>query len=178
MRTLIFILFCSFTSLSFSQSEEEVKSARNGGVPLEELPEIVITKIGDDFSVYLPYKNPDLSIQSMQKYFIAYDLGKDFEGYDTYLVMMKNEKGLLTATYNQKGKLIRVVEKYENVTLPDNVIVAVLKAYPGWGIVEDKFHYVQADGDIHKKEYWVKIQKGKKTKRIAVAPNGDILNGN
>ena len=124
---------------------------------------------GDDFSVYLPYKNPDLSIQNLQKYFVAYDLGKDYEGYETYLVMMKNEKGILTATYNQKGKLIRVVEKYENVTLPDDVIVAVLKAYPGWDIVEDKFHYTQADGDINRKEYLVKIKKDKKIKKLVVA---------
>lgn len=161
--------------MSYSQSEES--KATNESLPIEELPEIVISKIGDDFSVYLPYKNPDLSIQNMQKYFVAYDLGKDYEGYETYLVMMKNEKGTLTATYNQKGKLVRVVEKYENVTLPDDVIVAVLKAYPGWGIEADKFNYTQADGDIYKKEYMVKIKKDNQVKRLVVSPTGEIIRG-
>ena len=111
----------------------------------------------------------------LKKYFVAYDLGKDFQGYDNYLVLMKNEKGTLTATYNQKGKLIRVVEKYENVKLPDKVIYAVFKAFPDWGIVDDKFLYTQTDGDVLKKQYDLKIKNGNKTKRIVVSPNGEIL---
>lgn len=175
MRAIFILFLCCFSLMSYSQSEES--KATNESLPIEELPEIVISKIGDDFSVYLPYKNPDLSIQNMQKYFVAYDLGKDYEGYETYLVMMKNEKGTLTATYNQKGKLVRVVEKYENVTLPDDVIVAVLKAYPGWGIEADKFNYTQADGDIYKKEYMVKIKKDNQVKRLVVSPTGEIIRG-
>lgn len=123
MRTIVILILCCFSLMSYSQSEESKTTSES--LPIEELPEIVISKIGDDFSVYLPYKNPDLSIQNMQKYFIAYDLGKDFEGYDNYLVIMRNAKGTLTATYNDKGKLVRVVEKYENVRLPSDVIYSV-----------------------------------------------------
>ncbi len=88
---------------------------------------------------------------------------------------MRNEKGTLTATYNQNGKLVRVVEKYENVTLPDKIIFSVFKNYPGWGIVNDKYLYTQADGDVLKKQYKLKIKNGNKTKRITLSPSGEIL---
>jgi hypothetical protein len=42
--------------------------------------------------------------------FIAYDLGVNYEGYDTYLVYMEIKGGSLSATYNENGKLISVVE--------------------------------------------------------------------
>ena len=173
MKTMILILFLSISYSSFSQSNTTRSSNEN--LDIEELPEIVLSKIGDDFSIYLPDKNPDLSVRQLQKYFVAYDLGKDFEGYENYLVMMKNDKGTLMATYNEKGKLIRVVEKYENVILPSEVIYSILKSYPGWNIIDDKFHYTQADGDVKKKQYVVKIKKDKILKKIVVSPNGEIL---
>jgi hypothetical protein len=174
MKTFAIIFIFSFLQLTYSQSGA-LRTSSSEKLDLEELPEIVITKIGDDFSVYLPDRNPDLDVRQLQDHFIAYDLGKDYDGYNNYLVIMRNDKGTLTATYNQKGKLIRVVEKYENVKLPDKVIYSVLKTFPGWGIVDDQFHYTQADGDVLKKHYKVKIKKGKEQKRLLVAPNGEIL---
>jgi hypothetical protein len=35
-------------------------------------------------------------------------LWKDYEGAETYLLLMKTKDGSLSATYNDKGKLIRV----------------------------------------------------------------------
>ena len=35
--------------------------------------------------------------------------------------------------------------------------------------------YTQADGDVLKKHYKVKIKKGKETKRLLVTPSGEIL---
>lgn len=176
MKTLILFFICCVTPLCYSQTNLS-NSSQAEELDLNELPEIVISKIGDDFSIYLPDKNPDLGVRNLQKYFVAYDLGKDYEGYDTYLVMMKNDKGTLTASYNEKGKLTRVVEKYENVKLPNEVIVAVTRNFPGWAIAEDKFHYSQTDGDITKKQYHVKIKKDNKFKKLVLDPNGEIISG-
>lgn len=176
MKATILMLLCA-TSLAFSQNESNITDINNGNLKLRELPEIVLTKIGDDFSIYLPDKHPDLNVQQMQDYFIAYDLGKDYEGYDTYLVIMKNEKGTLTAKYDQKGKLINVIEKYENIILPNEVLYSVTKTFPGWDIVNDKYLYAQSDGQIDKKEYSIKIKKASKTKKLLLSSNGDILKG-
>ena len=139
------------------------------------LPEIVIKKAGADFSVYIPDKNPDSNIKRVEEKFIAYDLGKDNEGYDEYLLVMQIKKGTLAATYDEKGKLIRVVENYKNVILPSQVIYSVYKKFPGWKIVNDKFLYTQEEGDIIKKQYNLKIKKNKEVRKITVRPNGEIV---
>ncbi|BCY29473.1 hypothetical protein [Flavobacterium okayamense] len=174
MKAIILFLLVSFSTIGFSQT---TNNNENEDFKIEELPEIVLKKIGEDFSVYLPDRNPDTDVRQLQDYFIAYELGKDFEGYDNYLVIMNNAKGTLTATYNHKGKLIKVVEKYENVRLPSSVIYSVIKKFPDWGIVDDKYMYTQTDGDVLKKHYKVKIKKGRETKRLLVTPNGEILKG-
>jgi hypothetical protein len=173
---MIVLFFLGLTAFSYSQEKKEGGSGE-GGLKMEELPEVVIKSAGKDFSIYLPDKNPDKSVRSLQDKFIAYDLGKDYEGYETYLVTMEIDKGSLAATYNENGKLISVVENYKNVKLPSAVIYSVYKAFPGWQIVNDKFLYTQEDGDIIKKQYNLKIKKDNETRKLVVHPNGEILEG-
>lgn len=176
MKTIVLILLC-ITSLAFSQNKNTLSDLNNDNLELRELPEIVLKRIGNDFSIYLPDRHPDLNVQQMQDFFIAYDIGKDYEGYEAYLVIMKNDKGTLTAKYNQNGKLINVIEKYENIILPNEVLYSVTKTFPGWDIINDKYLYAQSEGQIDKKEYAIKIKKEKKTKRLLLSSNGEILKG-
>ena len=176
MKTIVLILLC-ITSLAFSQNKNNLSDLNNENLELRELPEIVLKRIGNDFSIYLPDRHPDLNVQQMQDFFIAYDIGKDYEGYEAYLVIMKNDKGTLTAKYNQNGKLINVIEKYENIILPNEVLYSVTKTFPGWDIINDKYLYAQSEGQIDKKEYAIKIKKEKKTKRLLLSSNGEILKG-
>jgi hypothetical protein len=173
MKSVIIILvFLGVNTFSYSQSK-----TNGGNVKLEELPEVVLKSASKDFSVYLPDKNPDQTVRKLQEGFVAYDLGKDYEGYERYLVTMEveNGDGTLVATYNESGKLIRVVEKYQNVKLPSAVIYSVYKEFPGWKIVDDKFLYAQEDGDIIKKQYTLKLKKEKETRKIVVSSSGQLL---
>jgi hypothetical protein len=174
MKTVILIFLC-FSTFVFSQNKRDLQEMNDNNLQLNELPEIVITRMGDDFSAYLPDRHPDANVQQLQKYFVAYGLGKDYEGYDSYLVIMQNAKGTLTASYNHKGKLINVVERYENVTLPNEVIYSVTRNFPGWAIIKDKYLYEQSNGNIDKKQYDIKIRKDNKTKNLRVSSSGEIL---
>lgn len=169
---IIFLLFFGFLTSSYSQKKPQ---REEGKIDVISLPEIVIKKAGADFSVYIPDKNPDSNIKRVEEKFIAYDLGKDNEGYDEYLLVMQIKKGTLAATYDEKGKLIRVVENYKNVILPSQVIYSIYKKFPGWKIVNDKFLYTQEEGDIIKKQYNLKIKKNKEVRKITVRPNGEIV---
>ena len=171
---IIFLLVFGFLTSSYSQKKPPKEE---GKMDVINLPEIVIKKAGADFSVYIPDKNPDSNIKRVEEKFIAYDLGKDNEGYDEYLLVMQIKKGTLAATYDEKGKLIRVVENYKNVLLPSQVIYSVYKKFPGWTIVNDKFLYTQEEGDIIKKQYNLKIKKNKDVRRLTVRPNGEIVKG-
>jgi hypothetical protein len=125
--------------------------------------------------VYLPDNNPDQNVKTMEEKFIAYDLGKDFEGFEEYLLVMSTKKGTLSATYDENGKLVRVVEEYKNVKLPSEVIYSIYRAYPGWSIVNDQFLYTQKEGDVTKKQYNVKIKKDNETVKLVVRPDGEII---
>ncbi len=177
MKSFIIILFfLGFITSSYSQDKKSSDS-EEGILKSEQLPEVVIRSAGKDFSVYLTDKNPDASVRGLEEEFISYNLGKDYEGFDTYLVTMETKNGSLAATYNGNGKLTRVVENYKNVQLPSKVIYSIYKEFPGWQIINDKFLYTQEDGDIIKKQYHLKIKKNNEVRKLVVHPNGEILKG-
>jgi len=98
MKTVLIIaLVLGIHITSFSQSKSE-EGNDEGAMNAINLPEIVIKNAGKDFSYYLPDRNPDPSVIQLQKEFIAYNLGKDYEGFDNYLVILEGKKGILTAT--------------------------------------------------------------------------------
>ena len=169
MKSLIIIILLSFSLTALAQVTEK------GKIKIEELPGVVIKRVGTDFSVYVPDNNPDQRVKIVEEKFIAYDLGKDAEGAEEYLVVMEVKNGSLSATYNENGKLIRVVEEFKNVRLPSDVIYSIYSTYPGWTIVNDKFLYTQEEGDIIKKQYNVKIKKDKEIIKLVVRPNGEII---
>jgi hypothetical protein len=173
---IIILLFLGFITSSYSQDKKSSDSEEES-LKSEQLPEVVIRSAGKDFSVYLTDKNPDASVRGLEEEFISYNLGKDYEGFDTYLVTMETKNGSLAATYNGNGKLTRVVENYKNVQLPSKVIYSIYKEFPGWQIINDKFLYTQEDGDIIKKQYHLKIKKNNEVRKLVVHPNGEILKG-
>jgi hypothetical protein len=176
MKSFIIIaLFLGVSSITYSQDKKETGNGEDTMKAIE-LPEVVIKTAGKDFSYYLPDKeNPSSSVNQLEQKFIGYDLGKDNEGYESYLVTFSNDKGTLTATYDEKGKIVGVVEKYNNIILPAPVIYSIYKAYPGWKIVNDKYLYTQENGDINKKQYNIKLKKDKETIKLKVNPKGEIL---
>jgi len=175
MKTFIVILlFLGFAASSYSQKKTEKEE---GKMDIINLPEIVIKKAGADFSVYIPDNNPDQNVRRLEEKFVAYDLGKDYEGAENYLLTMDTKNGSLAATYDENGKLIRVVENYKNVILPSAVIYSIYKNFPDWTIVNDKFLYTQTEGDIIKKQYNVKIKKDKDVRKLVVRPDGEIVKG-
>lgn len=169
MKSHIIIILLSFSFTALAQVTEK------GKIKIEELPGVVIKRVGTDFSVYVPDNNPDQRVKIVEEKFIAYDLGKDAEGAEEYLVVMEVKNGSLSATYNENGKLIRVIEEFKNVRLPSDVIYSIYRTYPGWTIVNDKFLYTQEEGDIIKKQYNVKIKKDKEIIKLVVRPNGEII---
>ncbi len=162
------IIFLTLTAASsLAQEKGEIKAT--------ELPGVVIKRVGKDFSIYLPDNNPDQRVRLIEEKFIAYELGNKREGYEEYLLVMKVKNGQLAATYDENGKLTRVVENYKNVRLPSQVIYSIYKMYPKWRIINDKYLYSQEEGDIVKKQYNIKIKKDNEVKKLVVRSNGEIL---
>ena len=92
MKALILVLLFLGITTIYTQEKKE-----DAALKMEELPEVVIKSAGRDFSIYLPDKNPDSKVRRLEQKFISYDLGKDFEGYDNYLVVMEMKKNSQSA---------------------------------------------------------------------------------
>lgn len=173
--SLLVVLVLSTTT--YAQGNEEINTADlKKNVTDTKLPAVVIKRVGEDFSIYVPeIENPDSKINRIQNEFIAYDLGKDAEGYDEFLVTLSIKDGSLVARYNEKGKLITVVEKYKDVRIPNNVVKNILKQYPGWKILKDRYYYSQKEGDITKKQYDIVLEKDNKVQQVVYSPNGELI---
>jgi hypothetical protein len=134
------------------------KDREEGIMKMEELPAVVIKRVGTDFSVYLPDNHPDKDVRRMEEKFIAYDIGKDYEGAETYLLLMKTKDGSLSATYNDKGKLIRVWKSIKMLDYPMRLFILSTE-HILTGPSNDKYLYTQEEGDVLKKQYNLKIKE-------------------
>jgi hypothetical protein len=172
----IFYLLVVLGFSAIGRAQEKNMTPAQARVETTALPEIIIKKAGEDFSVYVRDSGAqDPKIKNLQETFIAYDLGKDYEGYENYLVTMIDKDASLVATYNENGKLTSVVEKYDNVKLPSAVVYSVYREFPGWKMVKDKYLYTQESGDVKKNQYNIKLVKAGDTKKIVVNSKGEIL---
>jgi len=143
-----------------------------------ELPAVVLKKAGEEFSVYYPdNSNPDSRIVELEKTFISYKLETEEGRLKSYLILFKLEDGVLTATFNEKGKLVSVVEKFENVRLPEAVRLSLAEKFPEWSLVKDKYLYVQKYGSVKMKEYKIIMKKDNKIRRVVVNEDGVIIRG-
>jgi len=143
-----------------------------------DLPAVVLKKAGNEFSVYYPDNlNPDSRVLELENKFISYKIDNDFQGKESYLLLLEIENGFLSATFNEKGKLISVVEKFENVKLPEKIRKSLVKNFPEWKMKKDKFLYVQKQGEIKRKEYRIIMKNNKKVKRVTLNSEGEIIRG-
>ncbi|MDG1731083.1 MAG: nicotinate-nucleotide adenylyltransferase [Algibacter sp.] len=96
--------------------------------------------------------------------------------HDTYSVSFYVPEGKIVAAYDINGKIIRTIEKYNNVRLPLVVMQAVSKRFPNWGIVED-IYYIRyhIDRDSLKQEYKIKLKNEDETITVKTNEKGTFL---
>ncbi len=177
MKAIINVLLLSVvTTISYAQHKAESK-LNDLGVNNIDLSEVVIKSAGKEMSTYVRDINLDPKVAQLQKIFIDSNLGKNADGFDSILVVVKleNGQGRILATYNGNGKLTSVEETYKNVVLPISISRSVYKEYPGWQIVNDKYKYSQENGESIKKEYRITMKKDNKTQKITVIPVGEVV---
>ena len=96
--------------------------------------------------------------------------------YDTYTISFYIPEGRIVAAYDKDGKIIRTIERFKNVKLPENILMAVTQRFPNWAIVKDayKINYMDHAG-VTKKEYKIKLKNGDKRMTVKVNEAGDFL---
>ncbi|KFC57875.1 hypothetical protein FEM08_33600 [Flavobacterium gilvum] len=146
--------------MTYSQEKKAIK-----------LPEVLISQN----KKYIPDNNPDAVVRNTQNEFVLYKVDDECKNFSEYLVTLENKKGSLQATFDEKGVLMYVSEKYTNVELPREVINSVYMSYPDWTITKSKFEYSQQKGEILKKSYHLKLKKNNKTQIVIINSTGEII---
>lgn len=124
--------------------------------------------------------NPPIRIKKLEDEILNYkhkELSKLYDdAHEIYEVSFYIPEGKIVAAYDKNGKIIRTNEQYNNVRLPLEVLQAISKRFPNWGIIEDiyliKYH---CNKDSLKQEYKVKIKNEDKIINVRTDEKGMFL---
>ncbi|TWO33067.1 nicotinate-nucleotide adenylyltransferase [Seonamhaeicola sediminis] len=144
-----------------------------------ELPDTVIS-LNSSYLNAIDSENVPQRVKKLEEAVINYNNNAISELYDnkkdTYIVSFNLPEGKIIAAINKKGKIIRTLEKYNNVRLPLEVMQAISNRFPNWGIIEDiyliKYH---CNTNNLKKEYKVKIKNEDQILTIKTNEKGDFI---
>lgn len=96
--------------------------------------------------------------------------------YETYKVSFYIPDGKIVAVYDTDGKIVKTIEKYNDVRLPLVVMQAISKRFPNWGIVGDAYHInYHCEKDTVKQEYKIKIKNQDEIITVKTNENGLFL---
>lgn len=95
--------------------------------------------------------------------------------FGTYAVSFFIPEGRVVALYNDKGEIIKTVERYKDVQLPDDVQYALITEYPDWEVVKDIYHVKFNHKKGVDKYFVVRLKKGDKSLRLKIDDQGNYL---
>ena len=167
MRAIIVgLLFLGLTSLCFAQED---------GKMLKEV-EVYVPNIDYVKNVKSNEIHPDIYLleRKVAKFDVnSLNLDKDY--YLTYKVLFFIPKGEISALYDNDSKIIRTIEKFNDVNLPIPVVKSVLKTYPDCNIESDVFLVTYHHKKGIKKTYKINVLNKDKNIKIKTDENGNIL---
>ncbi|CAM1352229.1 hypothetical protein [Tenacibaculum insulae] len=175
MKKLAFgFLFLGLTTLMYSQGKSEVQNIVLETVTIKPLNISYLRKVQD--------KDTPSLVKNLEGEAARYDITespmfeKEFEAYEVVFKTKKKNgtSGIITATYDSKGKIIKSIEKYKNILLPKTVRNVILRKYPGWTIYKDVYLVSYKTDKTAKRIFRVQIRKEGKRKNLKLDYEGNI----
>lgn len=171
-KLVIGFILIGLTTLSYSQSDNNIT-----------LEPVTIKALNLNYLRKVQTKDtPDVAKQ-LENTAARYDITEDpmFEReFEAYEVVFKTKTeggstGLITATYDSEGKILKSVEKYKNILLPKTVRAAIGEKYPSWIIHKDVYLVSYRTNKEAKKLFRVQIRKDGNRKNLKLDYNGIIF---
>ena len=141
------------------------------------LSDVEITAVNYKYLNTVDTEDTDATVKMLQEKVAMYDLKNSelySDDYYNYEVIFYIPDGRIVAAYDKDGKIIRTIEKFENVKLPKAVRESVFTRYPEWVLTKDIYRVTYHE-DKAKKVYKVILKNGVKTIRVNTDENGDFL---
>jgi hypothetical protein len=116
----------------------------------------------------------------LEQYVATYDVkGASFyeEENQHYVVSFFIPEGKILAAYGPEGRLERTAEKFKNVAVPKDVMMAVAKRFPQWTVSKDVYrvNYYDRGGAVTKRLYKLLLENGDQRMRIKMSERGEFL---
>lgn len=145
---------------------------------VEELSEVVVTAVNYKYLNQTDNKEAAVPVQMLQRKVAAYDVTtKDYyqDDYDYYTVEFYIPDGKIVAAYDTNGKILRTIEKFDDVKLPTAVSEALLDRFPNWTVSKDVYRVTYTDKKGAKKVYKLKLENAEKTMKVKMNEDGEFL---
>ena len=145
---------------------------------VEQLSEVVVTAVNYKYLNQTDNKDAAVPVKLLERKAAAYDIqAQDFyqDDFDFYTVSFHIPDGKLVAVYNPDGKILRTIEKFNDVRLPEAVSKSLTNRFPKWVAVSDVYRITYKEDRGAKKVYKLKLKNGDKTMRVKMNEDGEYL---
>ncbi|MEB8346441.1 nicotinate-nucleotide adenylyltransferase [Flavobacteriaceae bacterium KMM 6898] len=144
----------------------------------EELSEVVVTAVNYKYLSSIDSQETPTPVKLLERKVAGYKIKKEdvFEDeYPFYTVSFYIPEGKIVAVYDEDGKILRTIERFKNLNLPNAVIQAIDNKYPGWKIVDDVYLIDYNHQKGVNRTFKIKLQKRKKSLKVKLDEKGNYL---
>lgn len=172
-----FITFLIVAGWVFTSYSQEVIQLEETELTFEPTAQIVfedyangIVKVKESYAKQFE----DDAIKFLRENFniFAYLRANSSEGYDQVDVTVKSSNGILLATYDEDGSLVKTYQKFKDIALPSEIRNQVYNAYgDGWTMTKNKYVASGMEDHIDREEYIVHLKNGTSKEKLKITPN-------
>lgn len=146
-------------------------------VQTEQLEEVVLTAVNYKYVSTMGVTNEALPVQTLRRKAANFDIkNSDLyqDDYDMYHVSFFIPDGKMVVAYDKEGKIMRTIEKFKDIALPEAVRDAVSERFPGWTLTEDQYKVTYHDKKGVNKKYKIRLENGDKMLRVKLDEEGNF----
>ncbi|MFT4830634.1 MAG: hypothetical protein ACI815_000270 [Psychroserpens sp.] len=144
----------------------------------EELSEVVVTAVNYKYLSSIDSKESPAPVKILERKVASYKIKKEaiFEDeYPFYTVSFYMPEGKIVAVYDEDGKILRTIERFKNLDLPNAVLQALENKYPGWKIVDDVYLIDYNHQKGVNRTFKIKLKKRKRSLKVKLDEKGNYL---
>ena len=145
---------------------------------IEQLKEVVVTAVNYKYLSAVDNSEAAIPVQTLERQVARFNVEEQdlyIDDYATYNVSFYIPDGKIVAAYNEKGEVVKTIEKFENVQLPEEVRASLNSRFPKWEVVKDVYRVSYTADKGATKIYKVKLKNGDKTMRVKIDHLGNYL---
>ena len=166
-KFIVGLLVLGLTSQVFAQVTE-----------VEELSEVVVTAVNYKYLNAVDNTEAAIPVQMLERKAAAYNVQESefyIDDYDFYTVSFFIPDGKIVAVYDADGKIMRTIEKFQDIKLPSAVSKSLAERFPNWEVVSDVYRVTYSEKKGANKSYKLKLKNGDKVMRVKMTDEGEFL---